>query len=105
MVTSEVLHDFTVAQLKSFQNDIEVAGSFEDLSRIAARMTLEIRWPQGFAFLCEMMKHCRTRTDEASFQQIAQNLMDLIEQHMIPKSSEVCCGVLPKTYTKFVKQD
>jgi hypothetical protein len=100
MVSSEVLHDFTLAQLTGIQQEIESAGSFAELSGIAAKLCLELRWPDGFQFLISLMKHCRERNDPESFQEIAQHLVDLVEQHLIPKSSERLCGVMPKTYTK-----
>jgi hypothetical protein len=84
MVSSEVLHDFSLAQIAAMQNDIEVSQSFEDLGNVAARMCLELRWPRGFQFLCDLMKHCREKKDDASFQEIAQHLMDMIEQWLIP---------------------
>lgn len=100
MVSSDVLHDFTLDQLHSFQKEIEAAGTFSELGAIAAKLCLELRWPEGFQFLGNLMKHCRERTDPNSFQEIAQHLMDMIENYLVPRSAETLCGVLPKSFQK-----
>ena len=84
MVTSDILHDWTLADLDHIVQKASEAANYNDLMMVIALLTTKLRHGHYLAYLQGLMKHCREGT--ATQDEIYALFHHCIETFLRPKT-------------------